>query len=65
MYPQADDKNQMRCLPQTSSSVNDYLKVDSSYYLQDDGTKIYYFILDKPVENAALNLTARLLFAHN
>jgi hypothetical protein len=61
-YPEVDAKNETRCLPKTSSSVNDYLKVDSSYYLQDDGSKIYYFVLDRPVENGTTSkLSARLL----
>jgi hypothetical protein len=61
-YPEVDAKNETRCLPKTSSSVNDYLKVDSSYYLQDDGSKIYFFVLDRPVENGTTSkLSARLL----
>lgn len=62
-YPEVDSKNETRCLLQTQSSVNDYLKVDSSYYVQDDGSKIYYFVLDKAVESASIStqLSSRLL----
>ena len=60
-----DAKNETRCLLQTKSSVNDYLKIDSSYYLQDDGSKIYYFVLDKPVENGTVKLSNKLLSLHN
>lgn len=61
-YPEVDAKNETRCLLQTSSSVNDYLKVDSSYYVQGDGSKMYFFILDRPVENGiAPKVSARLL----